>query len=130
MSTSLAKFRNRRTDANGKPLHWGRAAIDGAPFRGHSVPMLTEDEYDDRIYRAREPHAEFFDISDSAELAAYLDVWDGIHNGWYRLTYIERFWKGTTRHYVEWVQYYLEDGQPTPYLSPRHRGGHTNAIDL
>ena len=55
MPNSLVKFANR-LDGNGRgKLFWGRAAVDGLPFRGQSAPTFTEEEYDERVTRVADP---------------------------------------------------------------------------
>lgn len=106
---SLSKFFNR-TQSRGQKLYWGRAQMDGAPFRGQAPPLLTEDEYEQRVVRVVDVQAEFFDISKKDQKRAYLDVLDGAANGWFRILYIKRFRKSPSVHYVEWAEFYLEDG--------------------
>ena len=51
----------------------------------------------------------------------YLEVMDGVANGWFHLVFVER-WRedGDKRHhvYMEWLEYFLEDGQPTKAILP------------
>lgn len=118
---SLVRFMNRTTDAGGQPLHWGRAALDGAPFRG-PAPMLMGEEYEDRVVRVADPHAEEFDTADAGQKAEYLKVLDGAANQWFQIMYIKRpgeFDASRPRvAYVEWLEYYMEDGSRTPFMSP------------
>ncbi len=113
--SSLAKFSNRRSHG-GQQLHWNRADRDGAPFRGN-MPFLTEEEYDQRVVRVGDPKLAFFDMSKEDQVKAYLDVVDGIVNHWFELVFIQRFWKtDPPTHYVEWIEYFYEDGQRAPYV--------------
>lgn len=109
---SLQKFFDRR-ESNGKPLFWGRASSDGAPFRGAPPPLLTEDEFEQRVVRTADVRAAFFNVAIEDEKRAYLDVLDGVANGWFRLVYRKMFYRRKPPvHYVEWVEFYLEDGAP------------------
>ncbi len=114
---SLLKFISRLPSqspvVNGQatlPLHWQRAGIDGAPFRG-SVPMLREDEFEsktDRVYDAR--NGTFY-TGDPTQNETYVKILDAAQNGWYSILYIDR-WRepGDVNHhiYVEWVEAYIE----------------------
>lgn len=115
MQSSLVKFKGR-TEENGQRLFWGRASLDGAPFRGQAAPLLRDEEYEERAVKIADPHAEEFDIRDPGQKAKYLEVLDGIANGWYQLVFIQRFHEGT-KHYIEWNQYYMQDGSPEPFMT-------------
>lgn len=105
----------------GKKLHWGRAGEDGLPYRGAFAPLYTQDEFDERVQRVGDPHAETFDLSAQDQKTAYLNVIDGIVNGWFQCLYAKR-WELPDNPYglvrIEWVEYFLEDGHPVPYLAP------------
>lgn len=114
----LIKFANEK-DGNGRgPLHWGRVDIDGLPFRGANPPLLREEEYEDRLVKVADPKNGTFYTGDAEQNKAYLRVLDGISNSWYQLIHIDR-WRndGDNYHYVyvEWVEFFLEDGKPTPF---------------
>jgi hypothetical protein len=97
-------------------LHWSRADEDGAPFRGNPS-HLTSEEYEQRVVRVGDPQAAFFDMTNEDSRKAYLDVVDGIVNKWFELVFIARFWKSEPpTHYVEWVEYFYEDGHRSPYM--------------
>lgn len=116
---SLAKFTNRQVH-RGKRLHWGRADEDGLPYRGAFAPMMTGEEFEERTVKVADPHAETFDLSRPEHKASYLNVMDGIANGWFQCLYVRR-WEtdsnidGYVR--IEWVEYFLEDGHRTPYVT-------------
>lgn len=118
MTTSLVKFFDKTAAPDGKKLFWSRAPLDGVPFRGAHAPMFTEDEYETRVVRVADPKNDFFDVTVAAQNRAYLEVLDAVANGWFKLIYIERFWNQTTKHYVEWVEYYMEDGTRVPFSPP------------
>ena len=125
MSNSLVKFTNQK-DGNGRgKLFWGRADLDGLPFRGQTAPAFRQEEFDERVVRVADPKNGTFYTGDEKENAAYLKVMDGVANNWYHLLYIDR-WReeGDKKHhiYVEWVEYYLEDGSPTQYTQTGSTG--------
>lgn len=106
--SSLVKYFGM-TERKGVPLHWNRADLDGAPFRGKQVPMLMGEEFEDRTVRVADANAEYFDITEADEKKRFLEVLDGAANGWFQVVFIQRFVRPDT-HYVEWLEYYLEDG--------------------
>jgi|TARA_Y100000385_G_C13059312_1_gene623534 hypothetical protein len=118
MSNSLVKFTNQK-DGNGRGnLYWNRADLDGLPFRGHTPPSFRSEEFEERVVRVADPKNGTFYTGDEEQNKDYLKVMDGITNGWYHMLFIER-WReeGDKNHhvYVEWVEYFLEDGNPTPF---------------
>jgi len=122
MPSSLVKFANRTQAPNGQKLFWDRVGIDNLPFRGAHAPMLTSEEFEDRAVRVADARNAFFDVMDPTQNKQYLDVVECVWNGWFRLVHLERFWvdeagNRTTKHYVEWVEFYLEDGTRTPFLT-------------
>lgn len=131
-ATSLVKFMGRNQNGGTRgSLHWGRADIDGAPFRGSAPPMLPEEEMEARLTKVRDPHNATFDTSDAEQNKEYLDVLDKIANGWAELIARKhipvRFKKKTEKGiergmrmlvYIEWVEYYMEDGQPMESQRP------------
>ena len=121
MPSSLVKFSNR-VQSNGQKLFWDRVAIDNLPFRGQQPPMYTEEEFETKTVRVADVRNAFFDVLDKESNKQYLDVLECCFNGWFQLVHLERFWVGpdgkrTHYHYVEWSEFYLEDGSRTPYLS-------------
>ena len=118
MSNSLVKFTSRK-DGNGRgQLFWERADIDGLPFRGQQAPLLRGDEFEDRVVRVADPKNGTFYTGDPEQNAVYLKVMDGVANSWYQLVYVTRWRdKGDKFHYVyiEWLEYFLEDGKPIPF---------------
>lgn len=115
MASSLIRYAESRQTSGDKQLFWSRIHQDGLPFRGHGAPMLTDDEFETRVTRVADAKNGFFDTHDPAENAKFLQIFEAACNGWYRIVYLERFWRKTTKHYIEWVEYYLEDGSPSPY---------------
>jgi len=124
MSSSLVKFMNRTVNGNGRgKVFWGRAEADGAPFRGPEAPMLTNQEYDDRLVRVHDPKNGIFDVTNEEENKKYLEIMDGLANGWYQLIYINRQFDETkSLVYVEWLESYMEDGSPNRPLPEKNTG--------
>lgn len=115
-ASSLVKFANRTKSGN-RNLYWGRADIDGLPFRGQYAPIMPEDEYQDRVVRIADFRNGFFDVNDPQQNKLYCDIMECCANGWFQLRHQIFFWNDTTKHYVEWMEYYLEDGSRTPFTS-------------
>jgi hypothetical protein len=113
MATSLMKFMNRKDGGSRGQLHWGRADIDGLPFRGSQVPLYRNDEAEERLVRVRDPKNGTFYTGDPEQNAKYLDVLDGAANGWYEIPFLER-WRNPDDNYhyvyVEWLECCYEDG--------------------
>jgi hypothetical protein len=121
MTNSLVKFTSRK-DGNGRgELFWGRAGSDGLPFRGQVAPSYREEGFEERVVRVADPKNGTFYTGDGAENKRYLEIMDGITNGWFQMIFIDR-WRdeGDKNHriYMEWVEYFLEDGTGTPYQQP------------
>lgn len=117
MPNSLVKYASTVKSVNGKRVFWDRINQDGVPFRGAFAPMMTEDEYEVRAVRVGDYRTGFFDVRDTEQTKLFQDVMECCINGWFQMMYIERFWNQTNCHYVEWVEYYMEDGSRTPYVS-------------
>ena len=100
-----------QVDGNGRGnLHWHRAHLDGAPFRGQN-PFLTEEEYTERTTRVGDPHNAIFDLMRPEDNRRYLEVLTEIVNGWGKLIHIERIITAEKKEvYIEWVKWYIEDG--------------------
>lgn len=118
MPNSLVKFTDRK-EGNGRGnLFWSRADVDGLPFRGKQAPVFRNEEFEERVVRVADPKNGTFYTGDSEQNAAYLKVLDGAANNWYQVVFIDR-WRndGDNHHhvYVEWLEYFLEDGNPTQY---------------
>lgn len=132
-TSSLIRFMDHKGEANGNgrgPLHWNRAHIDGAPFRG-SNPFLTEEEYETQTARVGDAHNRTFDLTNPEENKAYLDVLNMIVNTWAKLIFVERFITSEKKEvYIEWIQWYIEDGtaarQALPGIEPTKEQGSQN----
>lgn len=115
MASGLVRFADRVTSGKDK-LSWQRvvAGADEYPYRG-VAPSLREDEYEARTVRVADFRNNFFDVGDAEANRQYRDVMECVANQWFHLIHLERFWVDpdghrTTCHYVEWIEYYLEDG--------------------
>ena len=72
MPNNLIKFVNK-TDGNGRGnLFWGRADIDGLPFRGKEAPLLRTEEFEDRLVRVADPKNATFYTGDEEQNIKYL----------------------------------------------------------
>ena len=110
-SSSLIKFVNRCQDNGRGKVFWHRLNEDGLPFRGASAPFFTEEEFEDRLTKVADPKNGVFDITDAEQNTRYLEILDGITNGWFQLIFINRQYdKEKKLVYIEWVEYFLEDG--------------------
>lgn len=144
-ATSLVKFFSQHSPtghkAGGGPgdtankVYWGRADRDGAPFIGPYAPNMPEEEYEERVTRVAYPMNGFFDVTNPEENAQYLEVIDCCLNNWFQLIYLQRWWNRTTKHYVEWAAYYMQDGSRlslTPFKQQQPvlgvDGGQANGI--
>lgn len=128
MPSSIVKYAGRAKQGD-QNLFWTRvqAGEDSAPFRGAFAPMFRDEEYEARAVRVVDARNAFFDMTKPEERQQYLDVVDCILNGWFRLVHMERFWVDqtghrTTLHYVEWAEFYMEDGTRTPFSNPLELG--------
>lgn len=118
MPSSLVKFSDRHDAGGGRKLFWSRSDVDGLPYRGASPPFMTDEEFEAKAVRVADARNNFFDVSDPQQNKAYLDVLECCFNGWFQMIHLERFWRQSTCHYVEWVEYYMEDGTRTPFHNP------------
>lgn len=119
--SSLIKFMQQNGAATNisrseQSLHWGRASSDGLPFRGNSAPLLRDDEYEDRVVRVADAKNGTFFTGDPEQNLRYLLILDRVANGWYQILHIDR-WRDTNSNnhfvYVEWLEFFMEDGKPT-----------------
>lgn len=113
MSSSLVKYATRDKAQDGRNLYWARVEEDGLPYRGKHAPVMPDEEYEARTRRVADFRNAFFAVEDQGQNKQFLDVMECIANGWFYLAHIERFWQGKPVHYVEWIEYYMEDGSRT-----------------
>jgi hypothetical protein len=128
--SSLVKFVDT-TSRNGQKIWWHRSNIDGLPFRGPQPPIMPDEEYESRAVRVADVRNGFFDTTSVEQNKQFCEVMECCFNGWFQMVYIERFWNGSTQHYVEWAEYYMEDGQRTPFSHVQMReieNGLTNLL--
>jgi len=79
--------------------------------------MMTNQEFDDRLVRVHDPKNGIFDVTNDEDNKRYLEIMDGLANGWYQLIYINRQFDEEKRLvYVEWLESYMEDGSPSRAL--------------
>ncbi len=107
----LSKFYSER----GGPEHGGLLSwpgtIDGFPFRGANVPLLTPTEQEERIETVPDFHAKKFRLWIEEENKEYQEVMDRIVKGWYVKLYRHEHWVEQEQHlliYLEWAQMYGE----------------------
>ncbi len=81
----LLKYREENQTEDGTPLHWGRAMVDGAPFRGKQVPMWRDEEFETFGERVKNAKTRVFQMWVEADVTAYNAVMDRIANGWWTL---------------------------------------------
>ena len=67
---------------NGRgPLHFGRAHIDGMPFRGAKLPLLREEEFEQALETVYDAKSETFNLSIPEQKAKHDQVLDHCFNG-------------------------------------------------
>lgn len=93
-------------------VYWGRAELDGLPFRGKEIPKLKEEEFTDRTIRTFDARNGTFNTADKAQNEQYLEVLDKAANGWWTIVYNER-WRDKDNPnemwvYVEWLEGYIQ----------------------
>ena len=133
MPSSLVKFSHEQ-ERNGQKLFWSRVGPDGDqfPFRGAMAPTLPDEVYEQRVTKVADFRNCFFDVTKPDQNFLYLAIMERCFNGWFQLYHLERFWTDphgvkTTCHYVEWVEYYMEDGTRTMFQAshnPMEFNGH------
>lgn len=122
MPSSLVKF-SHKVKSGDKSVYWGRVHRDGLPYRGTHAPMMGEEEFEAKVIRVADYRNAFFNIFEPESNKQYLEVMECCFNRWFELVHLERFWtdpdgRRTNYHYLEWAEYYLEDGTRTPYGNP------------
>lgn len=112
MDHPLSKYaRIIKADDSGAPLYWGRADVDGAPYRGQPT-LLKEEEYESRVSRVADVKNATLHLKDPTDNAKYLSILDKACAGWYQILYRD-LWRveGDNYHhvYIEWTEYHMED---------------------
>jgi hypothetical protein len=124
-----AKFRKKQTEQN-LNLFWGRYAEDHLPFRGQEAPLYKQEEWEEKVVVVHDVRNGFFDVTNPVENQLFRDVLECCLSKWFQLLHLERFWvdgqgKRTTKHYMEWVEFYLEDGTTrTPFEKIKDEQSH------
>lgn len=108
LGSSLVNYFSETENQNGR-LYWNRVDRDGLPFRGNPE-LIREEEFEERVVRVPDYNNGFFDTSKPKENRRFNEIMERCVNQWYHLVFIERFWQGSTMHYIEWVEFYLQDG--------------------
>ena len=107
---SLSRYYNERESSTGEPLYWGRAKLDGAPFRG-VPPMLREEEFDEHAERSMDAHVRIFNLSRPEELQDYRQILERVCNQRCMIVHRERQYDPATRSFLvllEWVEPFIE----------------------
>ncbi len=130
---SLIEQKSRDSDDDNRPLHWGRAHIDGAPFRGEPI-RIDEAGYEQRVERVSDPKVFEFDLSKPDDAARYKDIIGRITSGIAELISREFLKTATIRQveirdakdrvigyektqttglkvHMEWVEFYMQDNK-------------------
>ncbi len=116
---SFLKFSRKVKESGGKPVHWNRANVDGAPFRGTRPPLLREEEIEQQVEQVDDVHCGLFDISRPNQRIGgrkYTEVMEGVVGGLYKLTADRIFIKAKDPKtqlfkvlvYVEWAEPFME----------------------
>jgi hypothetical protein len=110
-------------------LYWARSGEDGAPFRGPIAPTMTEEEFEERLVRVADPHVDTFDMANEEHRVQYQKVLDRIANGWAVCCFVTREFikeKNNWIVFIEWVEYFMEDGMPLASHNPMAAMGNGN----
>jgi hypothetical protein len=104
-------------DARGR-LYWKRAAMDGAPFRGPSPPMLKEEEFEELAERVWDSKFGMFNTNQPDQLVMGRTLqWviDASLSGWVQILHRSHQWGEDEQtgqpvmfQYVEWAEPYQE----------------------
>jgi hypothetical protein len=106
-------------------LQFGRADIDGMPFRGQSPYPMREDEFQQLTDVVCNTSCKIFDLSNHEQLVAYKEVLDRCVNKLYRCLFRSQRWafdeKGIPHlyMYIEWTEPALETVRPINNLGPQ-----------
>lgn len=80
--------------------------------------MLREEEYEERVARVGDPYVKIFKISPDhpEQIKEYQEVLALVVNGgWGQILHVDRQYnaqEGCWMVYLEWVQWYMQDGHP------------------
>ncbi len=73
-------------------IHYGRAHIDGAPFRGKAVPMLRESEFEEFLETVYDTETRYLDMSKPEDVATYALVHGKSTNGVWLIQERDKHW--------------------------------------
>lgn len=130
---SVIEQKARTVDEHQRPLHWSRAHLDGAPFRGDPV-RLPEELYAERVEKVTEAKVRLFDLSKPKDQIDYADILNRITAGVGQLVRREFLKSAVIRQveirderdrvigheksqstglqvHMEWVEFYMQDNQ-------------------
>lgn len=82
-------------EVDGKPLHWGRASLDFAPFRGEAPTLLKSAEAEAYLQRTSDTFYGTFDTSTPEQKVSkhtLQEVLDRAQNGWYNIIAMDKQW--------------------------------------
>lgn len=120
-ATSLAQYMGQKQTASGDPLHWGRADIDGVPFRGKSLPAMSEAEMETRLRKVADPQVKVFDMTKPEDVKEYQQVLGKITAQWATCIFVDRQFVEAEKKwlvYLEWADWYMQDGAPMHSQAP------------
>lgn len=120
-STSLAQFMGQKQTASGDPLHWGRADIDGVPYRGKPLPAMPEAEMENRLKKVADPQIKIFDMAKPTDVKEYQSILGKITAGWATCIHVDRQFVADEQKwlvYMEWADWYMQDGAPMHSQAP------------
>jgi len=128
---SFLKYRDKNTSSDNErgPLHFGRTAVDGLPFRGAPV-LLRDDEYQKYTEVVHDADIDIFDMGDPAQRDKLREIVDRSVNQWYVIYRMQEKWvkrpdgSVTILVYVVWSvpQRELAKHRLPPELNPATTG--------
>lgn len=112
---SISKFARANNQDNGSlpngaVLHWRRAVLDSAPFRGSPNALFRDEEIEKLANREYDAKVDTFKLWDPEDRARYVDIIDKTANNWYQVLFVERHYVPEEKNmivYLEWVEPYL-----------------------
>lgn len=109
------KFHNI-TESQGAQVHWHRAPVDRAPFRGNDIPMLRDEEFEERVERVEDCYFATFDTSKPEQTfhnRTLSWIMDAHRAGWVVILFRQHTWhvvdgRPVMFQYIEWSEPYQE----------------------
>ena len=106
---------HEHTDGNGRgTIHWNRAHLDGAPYRGKVIPLLKDEEFEELSERVWDTKSDMFDLADPDQRKQYHKVLDMIMAQWCQCLHRQHIsgedenGNPTMFVYIEWAEPYQE----------------------